>query len=154
LRKVMREQMLGEGGPIQKVQEAAKEIDKAAKEAAGNPASRPAAPAPGETLSFPSYIWMGSMGALGFITQVVIILFLSYFLLVSGDLLKRKLIKIGGSGFKDKKVTAEILTEISGQISRFLQVQLFISLLVGVLSWLILSAFGLDHAAAWGVANA
>src|SRR5262249_35192753 len=39
------------------------------------------------------YIWMGGVGLFGFVGQGVVILFLVYFLLLSGDLFKRKLVK-------------------------------------------------------------
>ena len=85
---------------------------------------------------------------------MVIILFLSYFLLASGDLFKRKIIKIRGSSLAHKRVTVQIVNQIDAEIARFLRLQLFISILVGGASWLALKWIGVDHAAAWGLANA
>jgi predicted PurR-regulated permease PerM len=80
------------------------------------------------------------------------VLFLVYFQLVSGDLFKRKLVRISGPTLTKKKVTVQILDEINLQIERFLFVQLFTSTIVGVASWLAFLAFGLDQPAVWGIA--
>ena len=45
----------------------------------------------------------------------------------------------------------QALHEVTGQIQRYLQVQLLTSALVGVLTWLALLAIGLDNAAVWGI---
>ena len=46
--------------------------------------------------SLSNYLWSGSMTLLGFLGQVVLVIFLVYFFLVTGDLYKRKLVKIAG----------------------------------------------------------
>ena len=71
--------------------------------------------------------------------------------MLSGDTFRRKLIKLAGPSLSRKKVTLQALHEISGQIQRYLQVQLLTSLLVGILTGLALLALGLDNAAVWGV---
>jgi predicted PurR-regulated permease PerM len=45
-----------------------------------------------------------------------------------------------------------VLTEITGQIQRYLMVQLLISVLVGVATWLAFVWIGLENAAIWGIA--
>jgi predicted PurR-regulated permease PerM len=157
LRQLFRDEVSGRSGPIQKMQEAAHEIEKAAKEATGALAARSPAPSPPAAESpfnLEAYLWSGSLGALVLITQIVIVLFLAYFLLVSGDLFKRKLVKITGSALADKKVTVEILDQIDTQIGTFLLLQLLISVFVGGASWLVLAWIGVDHAGAWGLVNA
>ena len=47
--------------------------------------------------------------------------------LASGDLYRRRLVKIAGPSLTEKKVTVRILTEIDQQIARFLLVQIFTS---------------------------
>ena len=157
LRQVIREEFRGDGSRIQKMQQAARELEKAAKEATGTPVtgSRPAPPPLAESsFNLQSYLWSGSLGALGFFTQIFIVLFLTYFLLASGDLFKRKVMKIVGPSLVRKKVANQILKDIETQIARFLRLQLFVSVLVGGASWLTLKWIGVDHAAAWGFANA
>jgi predicted PurR-regulated permease PerM len=79
-------------------------------------------------------------------------LFLAYFIMVSGDTFRRKIVKITGPSLSKKKITLRVLTEITGQIQRYLMVQLFISILVGVLTWLAFLWIGLENAAIWGIA--
>jgi len=51
-----------------------------------------------------------------------------------------------------KKITLRVLDEITGQIQRYLLVQIFTSILVGVVTWLAFLWIGLEHAAIWGIA--
>ena len=98
------------------------------------------------------YLWTGTLGVVAFLAQATVVIFLTYFLMLSGDTFRRKLIKLAGPRLSSKKITLQALHEITGQIQRYLQVQLFISALVGVLTWLALLALGLDNPAVWGVA--
>ena len=98
------------------------------------------------------YLWYGSMGALAVGGQAVMVGFLTYFLLVANDLFKRKLVKHIGATLEKKKVTVQILDEISAQIERFLLVQAFTSLIVGVVTAGALWAIGLDQPIVWGLA--
>jgi predicted PurR-regulated permease PerM len=86
------------------------------------------------------YLWSGSMTAASFLNQMIMILFLTYFLLVADDLFKRKLVEVVGPALTPKKITVKILGDIALQIQRFLLIQVFTSLLVGVATWLALAA--------------
>jgi predicted PurR-regulated permease PerM len=138
---------------IEQVQKAATELERAA-DAAAPPSAKSgvqrvqveAAP-----INIGDYVMWGSMGVLAALGQFVLILFLVYFLLASGDLYRRKIVKIVGPSLTQKKLTLEILLEIDRQIERFLAVQLFTSALVGVVSWLAFRALGLQQAAVWGL---
>jgi predicted PurR-regulated permease PerM len=55
------------------------------------------------------------------------------FLLVSGDTFRRKVVSAGP--FARKRITIEALDEITGQIQRYLFVQLLLSTIVGVATW-------------------
>jgi len=97
------------------------------------------------------YLWTGTVGLMALIGQVAVVVFLTYFLMLSGDTFRRKLVKLAGPSLSKKKITLQALHEITGQIQRYLQVQLLTSLLVGVLTGLALVFLGLDNAAVWGV---
>ena len=97
------------------------------------------------------YLWWGSASALAVLGQLVAVVFLVYFQLVSGDLFKRKLVRITGPTLTRKKITVQILDEINLQIERFLLVQLFTSALVAVVSWLAFRWLGLEQAAIWAL---
>lgn len=145
------------GDALGKVQEAAKEIDKAAEEAAA-----PAKPEVGQargvqkvevvdpTFKATDFLWYGGIGLVGFAGQFVLVLFLVYFSLVTGDLYKRKLVKIAPT-LSNKKATLQILNDISEQIATFIRVQILTSLLVAIATGFALWCFGLQQYIVWGL---
>lgn len=139
------------------VQKAAAQLEQAAKEA--SPATPPVRGVQRVVIEKPAfdlrdYLWSGTLGLASLIGQVTVVTFLTYFLLLSGDTFRRKLVKITGRTLSDKKITVQALDEIHGQIQRYLLVQLFASVLVGVTTALAFWALGLKHAAVWGFAAA
>lgn len=145
----------GDGGTIQQVQKAAEELQKTADEATGpNPAPRGVQRVQIEepAIDVREYLSWGSAGLLAIAGQAVLVLFFVFFLLASGDLFKRKLVKIAGPSLEKKRVTVQILDEINTQISRFLFVRVVTSLVVGIATWLAFAALGLSQPAVWGLA--
>ncbi len=78
------------------------------------------------------YLWSGTLGLAGAVGQALVVGFITYFLLVSGDSFRRKMAHIAGPRFSQKKLTVQALDEITVQIRRYLVVQLQTSLLVGL----------------------
>lgn len=138
---------------LETVQKAAAQIEQATQEGA-RPGNRGAMRVVVERSSFniKDYLWTGTIGLVALIGQATVVIFLTYFLMLSGDTFRRKLIKLAGPSLSTKKVTLQALHEITGQIQRYLQVQLLTSALVGVVTWLALLAIGLENAAVWGIA--
>ncbi len=136
------------------VQKAASQIEQAAQESAAPGASRGVTRVVVEKASFnvKDYLWSGTIGLIALIGQTTVVIFLTYFLMLSGDTFRRKMLKLAGPNLSSKKITLQALHEITEQIQRYLQVQLLTSALVGVLTWLALWAIGLDNAAVWGIA--
>ena len=142
------------GGTIEQVQKAASELSQAANEAsAATPPPRGVQRVQIEepAVKVSDYLWWSSAGILAFAGQTVSVLFLVYFMLMSGDLFKRKLVQVTGPTLTKKKITVQILDEISGQIERFLFVQAFTSILVGVASWIAFRWVGLEQAGVWAI---
>jgi len=143
---------------LQKIQEAATELQGAAADAAGQkkPAQRPAS-ATASRDSEPS-VWlrdyMLTQSALLFTVaaQTPIVLLLAYFLLASGEHFRRKLVQWVGPSLSRKKDAVRILEEIDVQIQRYLLVTLVANILIAVSTWLAFEALGMQQAAAWGVA--
>lgn len=152
--RLQRESALS-GGVVEKVQRAAKEVDKTAAEAA--PDAAPSAPRVTKvevvqpTFNMMSYVWSGGMTALSFLGQFALVLFLVYFFLATGDLYKRKLVKIAGPTLSQKKLTVQILDEINRQIESFMRVQVLTSVLVAVATSVMLWWFGLQQYVVWGL---
>ncbi len=154
MREKFRQQRVGrEETTLEKVQEAAKELEKTASEAA--PA--PSAPSGVQRVQVvepafrADYLWWGSVGLVGFASELTMILFLVYFLLATGDSYKRKLVKIGGSTLSRKKVTVQILDDINKQIENFLVTLVATSVLVAALTAVALWWLGLREWLFWGI---
>ena len=157
-----RESIQNPGGPrakpataIEKVQQAASELEKTAETRA---ASAPAANR-GVTrvqiekpkFNIQDYFWTGTLGLVALIGQGTVVLFLTFFLLASGDTFRRKMVKIAGPTFTEKRLTIQALDEITAQIQRYLLVQVFTSVLVGIATWLCFVWIGVQQAAVWGI---
>jgi predicted PurR-regulated permease PerM len=143
------------GGTIDQVQKAASELSQAASEATPSAAVpkgvvRVQVEEPAVKVS--DYLWWSTAGILTFAGQAVSVLFLVYFMLMSGDLFKRKLVQVTGPTLTKKKITVQILDEISEQIERFLFVQVFTSVLVATASWIAFRLLGLQQAGVWAIA--
>jgi predicted PurR-regulated permease PerM len=142
----------GSNGAIGKVEEAAKEIEKAVQ-----PQPQPRRGQPGVVqverprVDVREYLWTGTIGLITLIGQAVIVLFLTFFLLAGGSTFRRKLVSIAGPTFSRRRITVEMLDEITAQIQRYLMINVFASVLVGMSTWLVFAWIGLEEAAVWGV---
>jgi predicted PurR-regulated permease PerM len=140
---------------IQQVQKAAIELEKAA-DAAATPPPTPRGVTRVQVESAPfnitDYLMWGSIGVAAAIGQMMLVLFLVYFLLASGDLYRRKLVKIVGPSLTKKRITVQILADIDHQIATFLLVELLTSAIVAVATWLTFRWLGVEQAAVWGIA--
>ena len=142
------------GGTIEQVQKAASELSRAANEAAAStppPKGVQRVQIEEPAVKVSDYLWWSSAGIMAFAAQTVSLLFLVYFMLMSGDLFKRKLVQVTGPTLTKKKITVQILDEISGQIERFLFVQAFTSVLVALASWIAFRWVGLEQAGVWAI---
>jgi predicted PurR-regulated permease PerM len=141
-------------GPMSHVRAAAEELNRAAAEAAsgGKPVTAPP-PAP-EPSQLQRWLSTESSKALDVIVEIGIAGLLAYFLLAVGDTFRRKLVRVAGPTLTARRITVEILDEIDAQVQRYLLTMVIINTLIGLATWGILAAFGMDHAALWGVVAA
>jgi predicted PurR-regulated permease PerM len=148
------------GGPsaLNKIQEAASELQGAAADATGDGKSaKPKRPAVASRDAEPS-VWlrdyMLAQSALLFtvVAQAPIVVLLTYFLLASGAHFRRKLVQLVGPSLSHKKDAVRILDEIDTQIHRYLLATLGANVLVAVLTGLAFAALGMQHAVVWGMA--
>jgi predicted PurR-regulated permease PerM len=136
------------------LEQAATEIDKTAEDARAAEAARPAVvrvQVDEPPFRLTEYLRWSNTGTLAAASGALLVLFLAYFLLVSDDLFKRKLVEVIGPRLAQKKVTVEVLNQEASQIESFLLIQIFTSVVVGVATWLALWALGLHNAAVWGL---
>jgi predicted PurR-regulated permease PerM len=172
------------GSPIEKVQQAANELEQATQQAASDAQAASAASAvrrqqraaattaalpapaavtpPGVTrvvveraaFNVRDYLWTGTIGLVGFVGQMLVVLLVTLFLLASGTTFRRKMVKLAGPRLSQKKFTIQALDEVSAQIQRYLLVQLATSVVVGIATGSAFALLGLNNAATWGVAAA
>jgi predicted PurR-regulated permease PerM len=155
LRNTLRQREAGSGSAIENMRKAAKELESVAAEAAPPPP-----PAAGVTkvqvvepkFDIGDYLWSGTLGAAGAVGQTLVVLFLTFFILATGDLLRAKLVRISGDSLARRKITLQGLAEITSNIQRYLLVLVAGSIVVGVATWLAFAWIGLNNAAIWGVA--
>ena len=154
-RGIERQRSQGTADTIDKVQKAAAELERTAQGSGGEtPAvvrgvtkvqiERP-------RFNIKDYLWPGALGLATAVGQATVVLFVTFFLLASGDTFRRKMLKIAGPSFGQKRITLQALDEIDQQIQRYLLIQVFTSALVGVATWLAFLWIGVDNAAVWGV---
>lgn len=142
-------------GALDRLQDAAKDIETTVSGAVETPppprgVQRVEVTAPAFRVS--DYVWWGSGATLSALSQGVMVVFLTFFLLLSNDLYKRKLVSLAGPRLTQKKLTVQVIDSIGTQIERFLLVQVFTSLVVGLVTWAVLAALGVRQAAVWGAA--
>jgi len=138
--------------PVAEVKKAAAEIESVAQ--TGKASTPPAPAAAPSTVSFWGLIWSGGKQVVVVVTQTLAVLFLVFFMLASGDLFKRKIVKIAGKTLSEKKITVEMIDEIDLQIRRYLVVLLVSNVLVGVGTWVAFRILGVNYAELWGVGAA
>ena len=145
----------GDSSTLGALREATKEIDKTAAEATGTssaPSGVMRVQIEEPVFNASAFLWSGSTGLVMLSLQLVMVSFLSYFLLVADDLFKRKLVKHASSTLAGKKITVSVLESIGTQIERFVLVQILTSCLVAVVTGVALWWLGLENAAVWGLA--
>ena len=140
---------------IDKVQRAASRLEEAAQVGTAAPAAAPR----GVTrvaiergrFDVKDYLLRGTLGLVATAAQAALALLIAYFLMVSGSDFRRKMVRLAGPEFGQKRVTVQVLDEISEQIRRYLLVQLFTSAMVGLATGLAFMALGLERPAVWGI---
>lgn len=138
---------------LQNMQEAANEIQGAAADAGAKPGARViAARTPEPTAWLSNYALTQSTLLFTVAAQTPIVLLLTYFLLASGTLFRRKLVGLVGPSLSRKKDAVLILEEIDVQIQRYMLSILGSNVLVAICTWLAFTALGLEQAGVWGVA--
>jgi len=139
----------GSDSPVAHMREAAAEIEQAAADAAGKKPETLAVPPPvaadGQT-----FIGKQTAQILGVLTQLGMAGLLAYFVLAAGDTFRRKVVHLAGRSLAKRRDTVELLNEIDAQVSRYMGILLVTNVLIGLATWLILTAFGLEGALMWG----
>jgi predicted PurR-regulated permease PerM len=142
------------GGLIGQLQQAAKELERTATESTDRPATPSGVTAVqvvAPPVDFSNFVWLGSQGVLAIVGQFSLIMFLVYFLLASGDLFKRKLMKLSGDTLTQRKVTVQVMDQIGDRVAKSLSHLIVAGVVVGFATWGMLAWFGVRYAGLWGL---
>ncbi len=129
--------------PVQTMSKATEQVEKMAKMAAGREPAK-------VTVTTESLGQRVFSRATNFVTNGVVMLILLYFLLASGDMFLRKLIRVMPS-LADKKRAVDIARQIETEVSTYLVTITLINLLLGLAVWGIMTLIGLPNPLLWGV---
>ena len=147
----------GSPSTIQQIQKAAAEVEQATANATSGQgvekrlvARRQIQAPPGSNFKIMDWVLAGSMGVAAFLSQATMVIFLVFFLLLSGNTFKRKLVKLTPS-LKQKKITVHILEDINTSIQKYMFMLLVTNTLLALLMWVALRAIGLENAGAWAI---
>jgi predicted PurR-regulated permease PerM len=106
------------------------------------------------TNGFDSLLLSGSMSVATFVGQAVMVGFLVFFLLISGNTFKRKFVKVAGRNLSEKKISVHMLDTINTSIQRYLVMMVITNAALGLITWGALRWIGLENAGTWAVVAA
>jgi len=98
-----------------------------------------------------SMLVAGSMGVAEAVGQAVMVIFLVFFLLLSGDIFKRKFIKVYGHTLSEKKISVHMLDQINRSIRLYMMMMVVTNVALGLLTWAAFRWIGLENAGVWAV---
>ncbi|GJG95451.1 AI-2E family transporter [Cupriavidus pauculus] len=104
--------------------------------------------------TFSNMIWAGWVSAFALMAQAVVVMFLTWFLLLAGDMFKRKFIKMTGKTISQKKINVHMLDEINRQVQRYMLMLLVTNASLGFCVYLMLKYLSIDNAGTWAVVAA
>jgi predicted PurR-regulated permease PerM len=142
-------------GTVSQLNRAAQELEQAAAAATGAPQKLPGTTSVQivePTLDLRDYLVWGPMSAAAIAAQLTLLVFLVYFLLASGDLFKRKLVKLAGPSLERRKITVKVLDQISQKIAHFLLFSVIVNVIVAVATGIAFWWIGMTNPALWGLA--
>jgi predicted PurR-regulated permease PerM len=143
-------------GAMQKMQNAATDVEKATTQATSDPrdprhhVTHVIVDQP--TFRLGSFLWSNSMGALGAMGGAATVGFLVFSLLLSANTLRRKLVRLAGSPLSKRKIAVHVLDDINNSIQKYMLMLVTMSLLVVLLNWIAFRWIGLENAGAWSAA--
>ncbi|GGY72490.1 AI-2E family transporter [Marinobacter zhanjiangensis] len=142
-----------EEGMVEKADEAAKEIQQSAspEEDQTDELRATRVQIVREPFSVREYLINRAGGGIVVVSQLFSVLFLVYFVLATGTLYKRKIVRMSGPGFHGMRKAARMLKEFHSQMRRFIFVMFLGAVFVGVLTWLAFVLLGVEQSLLWGV---
>ena len=132
------------GGPVAQIEETAAKVEQIAS--GGQPTARQSVTEVPARTPLLRRMFGPLTDLVGGIFSVI---FLTYFLLASGDLFMRKMTDMMPRG--RARMPREISTEIEMSVSRYLRTVMLINIGLGLATWGVLAALGMPNASLWGM---
>jgi predicted PurR-regulated permease PerM len=107
------------------------------------------APAPAAATPRTPFLRRAFGGVASLFPILVTVIFLTYFLLASGDLFMRKMIRVLPRG-TEREVPKRISEEVETSVSRYLRTAVLINVGLGLATWGVLRLLGMPNAGLWG----
>jgi predicted PurR-regulated permease PerM len=154
LRVTVEQRLRDRNGPINRVKQVASDLERAAG-AADRSSPAGVTPVRIEEARFRigDLAWQGSRELAALVAEGVIVVFLVYYLLVAGDMFRRKLAHVAGPSFGRKRRMLRALMDIDRQIRRFLVARLLISVIVATATYGALTLLHVNQPGMWGLVS-
>ena len=138
--------------PVDRLREAARAIERMRAATAPAPAAGVArVTIVRRSFDVRDYLTTVTHGVLGTTAELLVIATLTFIMLTTGDLYKRKLVDLAGPARSDRRPVLELIRQIDRRIERYLMVRLLISVIVATATGVSLYWLGMIHALAWGL---
>lgn len=96
--------------------------------------------------SVTGYVFGGITSVLEFTGQFLLCIFVLFFVLLEGPVLKTKMINIMGTTLRKRRLMLEIMQNVNEDVQRYLFNRFVTNLALAGVAWLVYSAFGLKYA--------
>lgn len=142
---------------VKKLSETAKNLEEAASTLSGAPPA-PAKPATrAEVQVEPRPNWLraqlatGSTTVLQVVGQVLLALLITYFILASGPMLRRKLLRASGNHRNHRALMRRILSQSCKQVQLYVAIMLVTNVAVGLAVWPVFYLLGFEQHGLWAL---
>jgi predicted PurR-regulated permease PerM len=136
-------------GLLRQIQQAVTELEQTASTPSSNNTTKVQIVEP---VDVQQQMMSGARRAGAVLMQALILWFLIYFLLASGEFFKLKFVKLSGNRLSERRVTVQMIDEMTTKIGRYIFYMVWSSALVGIVTWLTFWWLGMRYAGLWGVA--
>jgi predicted PurR-regulated permease PerM len=143
------------GGGLDNVRRATEALQKATDQATGQATG--SAPQKGvvvvqqQGFRVKDFVLSGGRSVLTMFGEMVMVTFLAYFILTSGDKFKRKFVKVAGRTLSSKKISVQMFDQINLSIQRFMAMLLVANTVLAITTWAAFRIVGLENAGTWGI---
>ena len=142
---------------VTKLSETAKNLEEAASTLSGTPApsAKPAPRAEVRVESKPSWLRAqlatGSTTVLEVIGQVLLALLITHFILASGPMLRRKLLRASGNHRNHRELMRRILSQSCKQVQMYVVIMLVTNVAVAIAVWPVFYLRGFEQPGLWAI---